>query len=380
MPSTGVRRGQRRTSRKTSIYGPPVPESIKEANAIRTLTFSDVGGFIATAYGPPWGGIEGEGTTATGVNLKGDEPAYIVAVDPGVIPLHSKLKIWPNPFNNRDIVFSAEDTGGAIRGRRIDFYDWRGRDSQNAWGRRAVQVKTAGLINDPTLTKGSISVPASGGRGGGSNDGSGGGGSSDGGGILGWADAVGRLVTTMLDASKWGPLLSDVTAFMLRSLVRSLWKYLIAPPWHWTERATQYYWEQIMSGRSGNSIPRRLAGIITATFWGVGWVVLFTRADNASFGTSATNTPLGRTAQGAQLMAAKRKLHSPRDVARATPKKPPVTVSSVPLTITRRFSTIRKRTVRVTERGSNAGARDTPTSPSDHTQTGGNSTQTTGAN
>lgn len=373
MPSTGVRRNQRRTSRR-SVYGPPVPTSIRESNALAGggFTFTDMGGFIATAYGPPWGGIEGEGTTATGVNLKDNEPAYIVAVDPAIIPYHTKLKIWPNPFGNRDIVFSAEDTGGAIRGRRIDFYDWRGRASQDKWGRRPVQVRTGGVIF-PELTKGSLSVVDGSIPGSSSGSGADSGGSSDGGfgGILGWADAVMRLVATILDASKWGPLLSDVTAFLLRSLAKSLWKYLISPPWHWTQRATQYYWEQIMTGRSGDSIPRRLAGIITAAFWGIGWVVLFSRADQTTFGTSATNTPLGRTAQGAQMLAAKRKLHSPGEVARVTPRKPPVTVSNVPLVITRRFSTVRKRTVRVTERSGNGGSGSTSTASPNDAQTDG---------
>jgi 3D (Asp-Asp-Asp) domain-containing protein len=43
-----------------------------------------------------------------------------------VIPLGSKLKITPNPFGYSG-AFTAFDTGGAIKGNRIDFYDWRGR-------------------------------------------------------------------------------------------------------------------------------------------------------------------------------------------------------------------------------------------------------------
>lgn len=349
-----VRSHHRPSGRKTSAYGPPVPSSIRESQQLASAgaVFADVGGFVATAYGPPWGGIEGQGVTSTGVTLKDGEPAYIVAVDPAVIPYHSKLKIWPNPFGNRDIVFSAEDTGGAIRGRRIDFYDWRGRASQNRWGRRSVQVRTAGVIKG--LEKGSLSV-AAGGAPGSSSSGSGGdSGSGDGfefGGILGWGQAIMRLAATILDASKWGPLLSDVFAFMLRTLARSLWKYLISPPWHWTQRASIYYWEQIMTGRSGDSVPRRTAGIITAAFWGIGWACLFAKADSTSFGTSAGNTPLGRTAQSAQLAFASRKLHSPKDVEKNTPKKPPTVTSRVPLTVTRTLATARKRTVKVTEHG-----------------------------
>lgn len=105
-----------------------------------TAPGGSLGQFIATAYGPPWGGIEGGGQTATGVDLSNAPHDYIVAVDPSVIPLHTKLKINPNPFGDPNIIFSAEDTGGAIKGDRIDFYDWRGRSSQDAWGRRPVAV------------------------------------------------------------------------------------------------------------------------------------------------------------------------------------------------------------------------------------------------
>jgi 3D (Asp-Asp-Asp) domain-containing protein len=116
--------------------------SVAEAIATQAPHFR-TGGFVSTAYGPPWGGIEGGGTTATGINLSKSPHLYIVAVDPSVIPLHSKLKISPNPFGYGG-AFSAEDTGGAIKGNRLDFYDWKGRSDQNRWGVRHVNVSTAG--------------------------------------------------------------------------------------------------------------------------------------------------------------------------------------------------------------------------------------------
>lgn len=97
------------------------------------------GRYSSTAYGPPWGGIQGTGVTRTGVNLKGSPHILGVAVDPNVIPLGSKLRVSPNPFHTRR-PFLAFDTGGAIDGRELDFYDWRGRSKQNAWGVRAVNV------------------------------------------------------------------------------------------------------------------------------------------------------------------------------------------------------------------------------------------------
>src|SRR5271166_1998911 len=100
------------------------------------------GSWIATAYGPPWGGIQGDGITATGLNLTAGQPALEVAVDPSVIPLRSYVHVEPNPYGTSG-AFYAGDTGGAIVGKHVDIYDWRGRVDQNAWGERAVSVMPA---------------------------------------------------------------------------------------------------------------------------------------------------------------------------------------------------------------------------------------------
>jgi 3D (Asp-Asp-Asp) domain-containing protein len=98
--------------------------------------------WVATAYGPPWGGIQGDGITATGLNLTAGQPALEVAVDPRVIPLGSYVYIEPNPFGTSK-AFYAADTGSAITGNHVDIYDWRGHASQNAWGKRVVTVTPA---------------------------------------------------------------------------------------------------------------------------------------------------------------------------------------------------------------------------------------------
>jgi 3D (Asp-Asp-Asp) domain-containing protein len=100
------------------------------------------GEWIATAYGPPWGGVQGDGITATGLNLTDGEPAYEIAVDPTVVPLESFARVTPNPFSTRH-AFYAGDTGGAIIGRHVDIYDWQGRAAQDAWGERYVTVSPA---------------------------------------------------------------------------------------------------------------------------------------------------------------------------------------------------------------------------------------------
>lgn len=103
---------------------------------------SGSGSWLATAYGPPWGGIEGGGVTATGINLTAGQPMLEVAVDPHVIALGSFVHVQPNPFATVG-AFYAGDTGGAIVGRHVDIYDWLGRAAQDAWGARHVNVTPA---------------------------------------------------------------------------------------------------------------------------------------------------------------------------------------------------------------------------------------------
>ena len=105
-----------------------------------------MGTFTTTAYGPPWNAMEGTGITSKGVKLKAGQQKLVVAVDPTVIPYGTKLKIWPNPFGDRNLVFTAADTGGAFQGgvRKIDFFIASGRKAQNNWGVRKAQVKVVG--------------------------------------------------------------------------------------------------------------------------------------------------------------------------------------------------------------------------------------------
>lgn len=74
------------------------------------------------------------GVTATGINLKSNPNAKVIAVDPNVIPLGSKVYV---PGYGYAI---AGDTGGAIKGNKIDVHF---PDTQTAldWGRRTIQIK-----------------------------------------------------------------------------------------------------------------------------------------------------------------------------------------------------------------------------------------------
>ncbi len=123
------------------------------------------GDWTATAYGPPWADGNGIGVTAAGIDLRPARRAFVVAVDPSVIDLGSYVHVEPNPHGDDDIAFVAGDTGDAIRGRIVDVYDWRGRVSQYAWGRRSVDVTPAarpgtGNILDQTPTPVAHVAPA----------------------------------------------------------------------------------------------------------------------------------------------------------------------------------------------------------------------------
>lgn len=111
--------------------------------------------FKATAYdlsvnscGKPVGS-KGYGVTANGTSLKGKsrEQAMTVAVDPKVIKLGTKLKItFPKPYEHFNGVYTANDTGGAIKGNKIDIFmgDFQNNEThQSVWdfGVRDVKVE-----------------------------------------------------------------------------------------------------------------------------------------------------------------------------------------------------------------------------------------------
>lgn len=84
----------------------------------------------ATAYDPTAGS-----TTATGTRAR----VGSVAVDPKVIPLGSKLYIESMDGFQSYGYATAEDTGGAIKGNRIDLFYGSNREANN-FGRRNVKV------------------------------------------------------------------------------------------------------------------------------------------------------------------------------------------------------------------------------------------------
>lgn len=91
-------------------------------------------------------GHPGYGLTANGTNLAGQSlwSARAIAVDPSVIPLGSQVQIsfMDDSMKKYDGVYTACDTGGAIRGNIIDLFAGEGADDlANHIGRRRAIVK-----------------------------------------------------------------------------------------------------------------------------------------------------------------------------------------------------------------------------------------------
>lgn len=86
----------------------------------------------ATAYSPYDAGMSG--VTALGINVRKNPNTKLIAVDPKVIPLGSK--VWVEGYG----VAIAGDTGGAIKGKRIDIL-MPTKDNCYDFGRRTVKIR-----------------------------------------------------------------------------------------------------------------------------------------------------------------------------------------------------------------------------------------------
>ena len=86
----------------------------------------------ATAYTAHCNGCTG--TTATGIDLRANPNLKVIAVDPSVIPLGSK--VWVEGYGHA----IAGDIGGAIKGKKIDLHVPTKKAAYN-FGRRTVKIK-----------------------------------------------------------------------------------------------------------------------------------------------------------------------------------------------------------------------------------------------
>lgn len=104
----------------------PTPSQTAASTDVKELTVT------ATAYTASCDGCSG--ITSTGIDLNANPNQKVVAVDPTVIPLGSK--VWVEGYGEA----IAGDIGGAIKGNKIDVYMPSYDDAIN-WGRKTVKVK-----------------------------------------------------------------------------------------------------------------------------------------------------------------------------------------------------------------------------------------------
>ena len=86
----------------------------------------------ATAYTPYCAGCSG--ISAAGINLRANSDLKLIAVDPNVIPLGTK--VWVEGYGYA----VAGDTGGAIKGNKIDILV-HSKSEAYSWGRKKVRIK-----------------------------------------------------------------------------------------------------------------------------------------------------------------------------------------------------------------------------------------------
>lgn len=86
----------------------------------------------STAYTASCSGCSGY--TATGINLRANPNARVIAVDPSVIPLGTKVYVEGYGYA------IAADTGSAVKGAKIDVF-FADKSDAYRWGRKRVKIK-----------------------------------------------------------------------------------------------------------------------------------------------------------------------------------------------------------------------------------------------
>ncbi|WP_117168324.1 3D domain-containing protein [Paraliobacillus sediminis] len=109
----------------------PVAEEVEEVSTTNEEQAGETITVTATAYTAECEGCSG--ITATGINLNEDRNKKVIAVDPSVIPLGTK--VYVEGYGEA----IAGDTGGAIKGSKIDIHVPT-KDEAYQWGVRTVDV------------------------------------------------------------------------------------------------------------------------------------------------------------------------------------------------------------------------------------------------
>lgn len=102
------------------------PSRSDDDNVVKEFTVT------ASAYTANCNGCSG--VTSTGINLKRNPDVKVIAVDPDIIPLGTKVYVEGYGYA------VAGDTGGAIKGNKIDVF-FPTKSEAYKWGRKAVKIK-----------------------------------------------------------------------------------------------------------------------------------------------------------------------------------------------------------------------------------------------
>ncbi|MEG0383630.1 MAG: 3D domain-containing protein [Solibacillus sp.] len=116
----------------TTNNPPPIVEAKEEEEPPESNEGSAEMVMTATAYTAYCTGCSG--TTAYGIDLRANPNRKVIAVDPRVIPLGTK--VWVEGYGEA----IAGDTGGAIKGNKIDVFI-PSYDNAIAWGVKTVKLK-----------------------------------------------------------------------------------------------------------------------------------------------------------------------------------------------------------------------------------------------
>ncbi|MGM0843222.1 MAG: ubiquitin-like domain-containing protein [Bacillota bacterium] len=120
----------------TKVLVAQVSRGSSSSNSSATTSAAPSGGrefyVSSTAYTASCNGCSGY--TATGLNLKSNPNVKVIAVDPSVIPLGTKVYVEGYGYA------VAADTGGAIKGNKIDVF-FPSKSDAYRWGRKTIKVK-----------------------------------------------------------------------------------------------------------------------------------------------------------------------------------------------------------------------------------------------
>lgn len=154
------------------------------------------------------------------------------------------------------------------------------------------------------------------------------------------------------DIAALGESIALASLAISRQVAIGLVDLIIAPAWHWNQRAVAYYNSTVLNPKTQVDGSQFQYGFgWTAAFWGLGYVLLFTdpaaKASKALKSVPVTQSRLAHHVRRAQALPARHSLIKPGDVKGRTPKKPKATISSAPIVQVDTMTTSRTRTVKV---------------------------------